>query len=127
MTRPWREGLRIVLTFAAVCFAWIFFRANSLPDAGYIVTHLFAFGQPGGLTDPFAPGLLSNHAEFFISFALIGLLLLVDALDARYGLNHLFHVSPVTLRWAVYYLVGSAILFSGLYSTGALEFIYFRF
>jgi D-alanyl-lipoteichoic acid acyltransferase DltB (MBOAT superfamily) len=125
--RRWGVSLRIAVTFAAVCFAWIFFRANSLPDAAYIVSHLFAFGNPGGLTDPFASGLLSNHAEFIISFGLIGLLVLVDRLDAKYGLNHLFRVSPAALRWAVYYVVGSAILFSGLYGSGAQEFIYFQF
>lgn len=123
----WTAGLRIILTFAAVCFAWIFFRANSFNDAAYIVTHLFAFGQPGGLTDPFAPGLLGNHAEFFISFGLIALLLIVDALDAKVGLNNLFRVSPAALRWAVYYVAGSAVIFSGLYGSGAQEFIYFQF
>lgn len=123
----WGAGLRIVLTFAAICFAWIFFRANSFTDAAYIVTHLFAFGQPGGLTDPFAQGLLSSQAEFFISFGLIGLLLIVDALDAKVGLNNLFRVSPAALRWAVYYVAGSAVIFSGLYGSGAQEFIYFQF
>ena len=120
-------GLRIILTFAAVCFAWIFFRANSFSDAGYIVTHLFAFGQTGGVTDPFAQGLLSSQVEFFIAIGLIGLLLIVDGLDAKVGLNNLFRVSPAVLRWAVYYIAGSAVIFSGLYGSGAQEFIYFQF
>ncbi len=33
--------LRVATTVALVCFAWIFFRANTLADAHYIVTHMF--------------------------------------------------------------------------------------
>jgi alginate O-acetyltransferase complex protein AlgI len=119
--------LQIGGTFMLVCFAFIFFRANSFADAAYVVTHLFAFGHPGGLTDPFATGLLSSQFEFVLSFGLIGLLLGIDALDARFGLNNLFRLSPITLRWLVYYCVGAAVLFSGLYGSGAQEFIYFQF
>ena len=37
--------VKVLITFALVSFAWIFFRANSFADAGYVVTHLFAFTQ----------------------------------------------------------------------------------
>ena len=30
------------MTFSLVCLAWIFFRANHLSDAFYIITHLFS-------------------------------------------------------------------------------------
>lgn len=118
---------QILITFAAVGVAWIFFRANSFSDATYILSHLFSFQHEGGLTDPFAVGLLGSHIEFLVSFGLIGLLLLVDALDAKIGLNNLFRLSPKGLRWAVYYGVVAAVIFSGLYGTGAQEFIYFQF
>ncbi len=36
-----RSGLGTVLTFALVCFAWVFFRANSLSDALYVHTHIW--------------------------------------------------------------------------------------
>jgi D-alanyl-lipoteichoic acid acyltransferase DltB (MBOAT superfamily) len=119
--------LQILVTFAAVCFACIFFRANSFSDAAYIVTHLFAFQHEGGLSDPFAAGLLGSQAEFVLSLGLIGLLLLVDALDAKIGLNNLLRLSPAALRWAAYYGIGIAVIFSGLYGSGAQEFIYFQF
>jgi alginate O-acetyltransferase complex protein AlgI len=39
-----------VLTFNIVCFAWIFFRADSLHTAGEVITRLFtAWGQPSPL------------------------------------------------------------------------------
>ncbi len=118
--------IRIVLTFALVGFAWIFFRANTFEDALYVVTHLFAFsGQ--SLTDPFASGLLGAHAEFILSCGLIGLLLIVDYLSARFSFDQILRASPAVLRWAIYYAAGAAVIFSGWYGTGAPPFIYFRF
>jgi alginate O-acetyltransferase complex protein AlgI len=32
----------IVPTFLIVCFAWIFFRSNSISDALFIITHMFS-------------------------------------------------------------------------------------
>src|SRR4030042_870480 len=34
--------LRVIVTFFLVCFAWIFFRANTISDAVYIISNLFA-------------------------------------------------------------------------------------
>ncbi len=107
-------------------FAWIFFRANSLADATYVMTHLFAF-RDTTLTEPFAAGLLGAHVEFVLSLGLIGLLLLVDGLIARVGFERLFRALPGTLRWATYYAAGAAVIFSGLYGVGAQQFIYFKF
>ncbi len=119
-------AIKVLITFALVSFAWIFFRANSFADAGYVVTHLFAFNN-GTLTEPFAGGLLGAHVEFALSLALIALLLLVDGLIARVGFERLFRALPGTLRWATYYAAGAAVIFSGLYGVGAQQFIYFKF
>jgi alginate O-acetyltransferase complex protein AlgI len=43
-------GLKIFATFNLICFTWIFFRANSLSDAMYIIGHLFV-----GLENPAIP------------------------------------------------------------------------
>jgi D-alanyl-lipoteichoic acid acyltransferase DltB (MBOAT superfamily) len=118
--------IQVATTFALVTFAWIFFRANTLPDAAYIVTHLFAFNG-SSLTDPFADGLLGAHAEFALSVGLIILLMGIDGLIARFGFERLFSASPRVLRWAVYYAAGAAVIFSGWYGVGAPQFIYFRF
>jgi D-alanyl-lipoteichoic acid acyltransferase DltB (MBOAT superfamily) len=118
--------IKVLITFALVTFAWIFFRANNFADANYIVSHLFAF-RDTPLTEPFAGGLLGARVEFSLSLALIGLLLVVDGLIARYGFERLFRAVPGTLRWATYYAAGAAVIFSGLYGIGAQQFIYFKF
>jgi D-alanyl-lipoteichoic acid acyltransferase DltB (MBOAT superfamily) len=116
---------QMAITFALVTFAWIFFRANTLPDAFYIATHLFAFNDTS-ITDPFAAGLLGKHTEFALACGLIGLLLVIDWLIERYGFERLFR-APAALRWAIYYAAGTAVIFSGWYGLGAQQFIYFRF
>jgi D-alanyl-lipoteichoic acid acyltransferase DltB (MBOAT superfamily) len=46
MRRVWRR----LLTFHVVCFAWIFFRADSFPDAWELIVRLFtAWGQSSPL------------------------------------------------------------------------------
>ena len=118
--------VKIACTFGLITFAWIFFRANSFDDALYVVTHLFAF-DGGSLTDPFTKGLLGAQVEFALAWVLIGLLLGIDGLIERFGFEALWRVSPLAVRWGVYYAAGAAVIFSGLYGTGAQIFIYFRF
>lgn len=119
--------VRVTLTFAFVCFAWIFFRANSLADALYIVSHLLVFDPAQNIFAPFEEALLGNDTEFFLSWALIAGLLVFDWLDARVTLPRLLAKTPLIIRWGAYYGVTAAIMFSGLYGVGAQEFIYFQF
>jgi D-alanyl-lipoteichoic acid acyltransferase DltB (MBOAT superfamily) len=120
-------ALHIGFTFALVTISWVFFRANSLADAGYIMTHTLEISASGSLVAPFANSLLSANTEFVLSMGLIALLITVDILDARRGLMKSFSLSPLLVRWVCYYALTAAVLFSGLYAQGAPEFIYFRF
>jgi D-alanyl-lipoteichoic acid acyltransferase DltB (MBOAT superfamily) len=118
--------VKIAITFTLVVFAFLFFRANSLADAGYILSHLFAFtGQ--SLSAPLTAGLLGAQVEFILCWALIVLLLAVDYAIARVGFDRLWTASPGVVRWAAYYAAGAAVIFSGLYGVGAQQFIYFQF
>ncbi|MEM9953071.1 MAG: MBOAT family O-acyltransferase [Chloroflexota bacterium] len=119
--------LRWGITFAFVSFAWIFFRANSIADAQYIVSHLFVFDSAQALTAPFAEALLNADLEFGLSFVLIAFLMVFDFLDAKLTLPRLFARTPFIVRWGVYYTFIAAVLFSGLYGAGAQQFIYFQF
>jgi len=126
--RHWTAWLlRVGLTFAFVQFTWIFFRSNSLDDALYVIGHLFNWTPGVDLTAPFAAGLLGAPAEFGLSLALIGLLFAVDAVLARQSIEGAAARLPLVLRWGVYYALTGAIVFSGLYATGAQKFIYFQF
>jgi hypothetical protein len=76
---------------------------------------------------PFGEALLGVQTEFALSFVLIGFLILMDGFDARLTLERLLVRIPLVVRWGAYYLLGAAVLFSGLYGSGAGQFIYFQF
>lgn len=120
-------GVKMLLTFSFVTFTRIFFRSTSIEDAFYIIQHLFVFDPGTDLTAMFAGGLLGAQVEFVLSIALIIGLLGVDAMLARAPLSELFARTPLVLRWGLYYAMGFAVVFSGLYGTGAQQFIYFQF
>jgi D-alanyl-lipoteichoic acid acyltransferase DltB (MBOAT superfamily) len=120
---------RWAIMISLVCFAWIFFRANSLDDANYVVANLFNFTtESEGLLDPFSDALFPAEWELAISAALIGVLLLHDWVDARWGLLPTLRRSPLLIRWAWYYGLAFGIALSlWIYVTGTEEFIYFQF
>lgn len=122
------KSVKIGLTFAFIVFTWIFFRANSIGDAVYIVSHLFTFNPAVDLSAQFANGLLGTQVEFWLALGLIALLMTADwyIMQAR-SVYAWFGAMPSPVRWLVYYAMGAAVMFSGLYGSGAQQFIYFQF
>lgn len=118
--------LKVVVTFSLVCFAWIFFRANRISDAFYIISHL-----PTGLESllrvrgwketPF----LAFKFELMIAIFSVALLILVHWIERRGPIVEKLSERPVWLRWSIYYgTVLSILLFGNL---GFKQFIYFQF
>ncbi len=118
---------RVTVTFSLVCFAWIFFRANSISDAIYLVSNLFA-----GWGNVFTAKAAENIAfwkplrfELVVSLISIGILLFVELLERRGNIIDRFSEKPVWVRWPVYYsLIVSILLFGNF---GSKQFIYFQF
>ncbi|MEK7533836.1 MAG: MBOAT family O-acyltransferase [Patescibacteria group bacterium] len=129
----WRM-LCVAATFFLVCVAWVFFRASTITDAWYILTHGFIdlekvslaifindtltldkliFGQGKGL------GLLPE--ELLIAVVSIGAM----------GIYEWMHVTkkitmiPQVIRYAIYILLILAILNLGI--TKKIPFVYFQF
>lgn len=120
--------VRIAFTFALVTFAWIFFRANSLEDALYIVSHLFDFSTltaVASLTAPFEGLFFSPQNELLIALLLIAGLILVDWLEGRWGINTALNRLYAIPRWGIYYALTISILLLGVW--GTQQFIYFQF
>lgn len=109
---------KIFITFNLVCFGWIFFRANSLTDAWYVVTHLSS-GLGQGLTAEV------NPARLALDVMLVGFLLAVHTVQRKVVVRDYIVRQPMQLRWAGYALLVTAILFLGQFE-GA-DFIYFQF
>ncbi|MCX7923709.1 MAG: MBOAT family protein [Clostridia bacterium] len=121
--------LKLGITFSLICFSWIFFRANSLHDAVYIVSHLFKgfenIPNIQALTDSlFKLGL--RQYEFFIAVASIIIMELIHIVEQRKGsVRAILSEKPAWFRWTAYYLLVTSILVFGVF--GNQEFIYFQF
>ncbi len=118
---------QLPITFLLLCFTWIFFRANSITDAVWIIKKLFwDIGRPMvylqtcviclGLTKAAAIGILTS----------IAVLTIYDLLSLKGDVIAAFSRQKFFIRWPVYVLFLIAIaLFSS--KNVATEFIYFQF
>ncbi len=107
--------MRVVFTFNLVAFLWIFFRANSVHDAVYIVTHFFS-GWPNLFIDPLS---------LFHGFLGIVVLVCVELLQRLSPKHASPEQWPLPLRWAAYYALALSIVLFGV--DGGSQFIYFQF
>jgi alginate O-acetyltransferase complex protein AlgI len=116
------------LTFGLVVFAWIFFRANSVGDAAYILSNFFNFadGRADLLRPLFNTTVLDVRLEFLLLFALIGLQLAIEWGNINFQLAQRL-LQRRTLRWLVYYAAGYAIVATYFFQPVADAFIYFQF
>ena len=116
-------GLRMFATFNLVSFAWIFFRANSVSDAIYIIGHLFENWQvPSSLV-----GLLPGGAyEWMIAILAILIMEAVHILQMKRGsLRQVVRFQPAWVRWSLYFGLVMIIFMFGTFAS--TEFIYSRF
>jgi len=116
----------IFFTYCLASFAWIFFRADTLQQAMFIIRRmvgnipdLFRSGQP--VLEYM--GLTRNN--FLLSIALILSLEVAQTLKQRGLLKRLLHEKPVIVRWSLYYCLLLAIIFLGVFENR--QFIYFQF
>ncbi len=122
------RALATAATVALVAYAWLFFRANTLPDAFYISTHLFQGW--GHLHLPQLQKLLAGLGRHFVAELVVagGAVLLLAAADYRAERGPVaawLARRPAPLRWAGYLGLLLAMLYGGIF--GSSQFIYFQF
>ncbi len=137
-TEPWRQkaedilGLHRVPTllhvgktiavFGLVCVGWVFFRADSLEHALYILKHVFSLRgfEVGTLWSLGLP-----RFEMAVAVASIAVLFIVDWLN-EYPVKIVeIAWSNQPTRWALYLVGTYCVVFFGVF--GRVEFIYFQF
>jgi alginate O-acetyltransferase complex protein AlgI len=120
--------LRVATTFALVCFAWIFFRAENMSQAMQIVRGLDD-GLAADLMRVASPaGLLAFLSNLQISKYTLLAILVMEAghlLQQRHDLFQWTSARPVAIRWGLYYALGFAVIL--FFNTNAKQFIYFQF
>lgn len=114
--------MQILITFILVDIAWIFFRANSLSDAIYILTHLFINWS---LSFPVRHINLGGWPGLFLACFLILLIEIIDYIKEKRGLRDFESKMPKLLKWIVYLSIILYILLFGMFNSA--KFIYFQF
>ncbi len=120
-----RTAIRMVTTFILVSFAWIFFHARSVPDALLLIRNMVRFGSGPDITTPWAGVTNATELEMALACGLLAVLALVDlGRDGRLPLAGSVGSRP-WVRWAVYLILGLAIMNLGV--AHDLPFIYAGF
>ncbi len=119
--------LKIFATFVVVCFAWIFFRANSLSESFYIVEQLADFNS-FSLKPVIEYYVIKEASVFGFSNIHVGVALICGLMALEWTRYYLPAGIPKMLqrRWITYPLYYTMITLC-LYSTSEAPFIYFQF
>ena len=131
------KAIQVCVTFLLVCFAWIFFRANSIGDAFVIIAKLAALpaelaGYVRGLS---GVGVIGTVREAFLiqgtplltySLSIIFIIvLLMHDMRATVSDETIIIRKPLILRWVGYYGMIFTTFLS--WNEGLSQFIYFTF
>lgn len=112
--------LNLSWTFILVYFAWIFFRSNSLNDSFVIIESIFNFS-----TYNLDVQLFHFSSDFYLSFLLIGFLILIEVLQERFELVGKLMAMPRLVKWSLFLIVVGAVVVLGKWDES--DFLYFQF
>ena len=113
-----------IMTFLAISFTWIFFRADSLDSAVRVIKGIFTRMNIGALPAAIM-SLGLNKYDLLLSAAGIAAIFLLQLAELRGISDGGLAKKPFVLRYICYTAAVAVILFFGVY--GSTEFIYFRF
>jgi D-alanyl-lipoteichoic acid acyltransferase DltB (MBOAT superfamily) len=116
-SRRWIEAL---ITFHLVLAGWVFFRAGSMSDAGYIFGHAFT-----GLTAASLRGIVTTDT-FVLSVVFIAFMECVHVIERHGQMRRFLDDKPIAVRWGFYYALILLIVNFGMFHNPA-QFIYFQF
>ncbi len=117
----WVRFFEITSTFILVTIGWIFFRANTLSDAVYILTHLFqdiSFSSKGIIKGV-------DWLDLSIAFGAILFMELIHLIQEHRSIRQFLDNKPLLLRWSIYLAIILLILLFGVFN--GTKFIYFQF
>jgi alginate O-acetyltransferase complex protein AlgI len=123
-----QKYFKIVVTFNLICFAWVFFRANSVMDAWYVVTHLFINVVDSTNFRKYIEALSHNGTsmwELTIALTSIGLLILITSLAKRQGVLMRFNNKPFWLSCCIYYGITMYLIIFGYISNQSFSYVRF--
>lgn len=120
---------RILITFSLICFSLIFFRANTVKDAFYIINNLFSDIQNVNNIQylyNISIQLGLNIFEILMATACIIILFIIEIFEYKQRIYITLNKLPFIIRFIFYYIIIIIILSMGVFSNAG-QFIYFQF
>lgn len=122
LTRPVKILLTL-LTFCIVSYAWMFFRANSISEALYVVRSMFTdFSVSGAMAQ-----MTMSTKSVVKTTAAIGLLIIYDLFNERRDLLKEMNRLKAPVRFVIYVVSAIIVIALKVNNQFAQEFIYFKF
>lgn len=116
-----------ITTFFMVMIAWVFFRAESVKQALYIVVHMFTKWNPWIFVSGELYTLGIKEEEWaLLLFAFVAMIIVAVLHEKKVGIRDLFYKQPLFFRWAVLLCIIFSILITGIYGPlyDSAQFIY---
>lgn len=118
--------VKVLLVFCFCTFAWIFFVSKSLPDAIYVIGHMFeGISRPSTYFKEGIAALLINSKELTTMIISIIILLVYDYLSLKLDVIIWLSNQKWLVRWSLYYVFVFYMLLN--VSVEKSSFIYFQF
>ena len=110
--------VNVIITFLLICFAWIFFRANSISDAFMVINRMIHNS---------GPLFIGNIRDLLYGVSFLILIVIVEMIQEYRLFNNLslFHHPNYLVRYSTYISLCLLILLFGVFGGG--QFIYFQF
>ena len=122
-----RHWWQLPITFILLCFTWIFFRANSMQDARWIISRLFwDAARPLNYLQTCIVCLGVSRVAALGMLSSVALLAAYDFASLKYDVIVAFSRQKFFIRWLVYVLFLVVIALFAPKGV-ATEFIYFQF
>ncbi len=123
------NSLSVLITFSIVCIGWIFFRANSIQDAFYILTTMFSdtadYLDPVKMAIKFR-GIGWTPSDLLEVFIFLAMLEFVQLIDRKQFWGDTLKKIPRFFQWSFYFILLVIIIFFGT-DNYTENFIYFQF
>ncbi len=110
----------MILTFHLALIGWVFFRAATIHDAFYVLSHMLTRG-PVSLSF----GELFDVSDLGVAVLALLAMLAVELTEQTPKLKNAYDNAPIIFRWALYYALFFAVAVFA--DVGSKQFIYFQF
>jgi len=118
--------IKRIITFALVLFAWVFFRADNISDAYYVITHS-GFSNVYAVFSPSMYGLGLDRKDFMLLIFSVIFLTITDALRYKRKIHSIVN-APYFVKGVLCIILLLFVIVFSYHNVGPpSEFIYFQF